>query len=225
MARELTLTAATRYSDFDTFGNTTNSKFGLRWKPIESLMVRATVADGFRAPTISDLYGGGSQTFAFFTDPCDTNFGSSANNATTRANCVAVMGDLANTYRQLGQGFTPVGAANSQTPVAFTSGSNPNLTPELSKSQTIGFVWSPTFLEGFNAAIDWWKIRIDDTIVADSPTSILNDCYIQGIASRCAASVGGAPGFSRDGGTGYVSTMVFGGINAGFRKAEGYDST
>jgi len=222
-AQELTLTAATRYSDFDTFGDTTNSKFGLRWRPIESLMVRATVADGFRAPTIADLYGGGSQTFASFTDPCDTNFGSSATNPTTRANCVAAMGALADSYRQLGQGFTPVNSTNSQTPVAFTSGSNPNLTPELSKSQTIGFVWSPGFLQGFNAAVDWWKIRIDDTIIADSPTSILNDCYIQGIASRCAPSVGGAPGFSRDPVQGYVSTMIFGGINAGYRKAEGYD--
>ncbi len=217
-AEELTLTAATRFSDFDTFGETTNSKFGLRWKPIDSLMLRATVADGFRAPTISDLYGGGSQTFSFFTDPCDTNFGSSATNATTRANCVAAMGALANTYRQIGQGFTPVGSPNSQTPVAFTSGSNPTLTPELSKSQTIGFVWSPSFLEGFNATVDWWKIRIADTIVADSPTTILNDCYIQGITSRCSPQL-----FTRDPGQGYINFMNFGGRNAGFRKAEGYD--
>ncbi len=217
-AEELTLTAATRYSEFDSFGDTTNNKFGLRWKPIESLMLRATVADGFRAPTISDLYGGGSQTFSFFTDPCDTNFGSSANNATTRANCVAAMGALANSYRQLGQGFSPVAQPNSQTPVAFTSGSNPLLTPELSKSQTIGFVWSPGFLEGFNASVDWWKIRIADTIVADSPTTILNDCYIQGITSRCSPQL-----FTRDGTDGYINFMNFGGRNAGFRKAEGYD--
>ncbi|QCO67196.2 TonB-dependent receptor [Luteimonas yindakuii] len=217
-AEELTLTAATRFSDFDTFGETTNSKFGLRWKPFESLMLRATVADGFRAPTISDLYGGGSQTFAFYTDPCDTNFGSSANNATTRANCVAAMGALANTYRQIGQGGTPVASPNSQTSVAFTSGSNPTLTPELSKSQTIGFVWSPSFLEGFNASVDWWKIRIADTIVADSPTTILNDCYIQGITSRCSPQL-----FTRDAGQGFVDFMRFGSRNAGFRKAEGYD--
>lgn len=222
-AQELTFTAATRYSEFDTFGETTNSKFGLRWKPIDSLMVRATVADGFRAPTISDLYGGGSQTFASFTDPCDTSFGSSATDAATRANCVAAMGALANSYRQLGQGFNPVGSPNSQTPVAFTSGSNPLLTPELSKSQTIGFVWSPSFLEGFNASIDWWKIRIDDTIVADSPTAILNDCFVLGIAARCVAPVNGAPGFTRDPNLGYVNNMVFGGRNAGYRKAEGFD--
>jgi iron complex outermembrane receptor protein len=41
---------------------------------------------------------------------------------------------LANSYRQPGQGFVPVGAPDAQTPVAFVSGSNPTLQPELSKS-------------------------------------------------------------------------------------------
>ena len=38
-AKELTLTAATRYSDYDTFGDTLNSKFGLKWKPIDQLQI------------------------------------------------------------------------------------------------------------------------------------------------------------------------------------------
>jgi iron complex outermembrane receptor protein len=104
-ARELSLNLASRFSDYDSFGETTNNKFGLKWKPLDQLLIRGTYADGFRAPTISDLFGGGSQTFSFFTDPCDTNFGSSRDNATTRANCVAAMGAIANTYRQLGQGL------------------------------------------------------------------------------------------------------------------------
>ena len=217
-ARELSLNLASRFSDYDSFGETTNNKFGLKWKPLDQLLIRGTYADGFRAPTISDLFGGGSQTFSFFTDPCDTNFGSSRDNATTRANCVAAMGAIANTYRQLGQGLTPVGTPNSQTPVAFTSGSNPTLTPELSKSQTIGAVWSPTFAEGLNMSLDWWKIRIDDTIVTDSPTAILEDCYIKGLTSRCSPEL-----FTRDAGLGYINFMKFGNRNAGFRKVEGWD--
>ena len=222
-ARELTLDLATRFSDYDSFGETTNNKFGLKWKPMESLLVRGTYADGFRAPTISDLFGGGSQTFSTFTDPCDTLLGASATSAAVRANCVngvggnGAMGALANTYRQLGQGNTPVGTVPAQTPIAFTSGSNPLLTPELSKSQTIGAVWSPGFLEGFNASIDWWKIRIADTIVADTPTTILNDCYVQGIASRCAQAL-----FTRDPTTG-MPLVTFGNRNAGYRKVEGFD--
>lgn len=220
-ARELSFNVASRYSDYDTFGDTTNDKFGLKWKPFDSLLIRATVADGFRAPTISNLFGGGSQTFATYTDPCDTNIGSSANNATTRANCLAELGAVANTFRQVGQGNTPVTAPNQQTPIAFTSGSNSALTPEESKSQTIGFVWSPTFAEGLNLALDWWKVRISDTIVTDAPTNILNDCYIRGDAARCDASASSA--FTRDPVTGQIDSFRFSSINAGFRKVEGFD--
>jgi iron complex outermembrane receptor protein len=60
-ARELSLSISSRYSDFDTFGDTVNSKFGVKWKPIDDLLVRATWAEGFRAPTILNLYGGGTQ--------------------------------------------------------------------------------------------------------------------------------------------------------------------
>jgi len=222
-AQELTLTAASRYSDYTTFGDTTNNKFGLRWRPIDTLLVRATVADGFRAPTIKDLYGGGSQTFSSFTDPCDTSFGSSATNPETRARCAADLGALADTYRQIRQGGTAAASGNTQTPVAFTSGANPNLQPEESKSQTVGFVWSPGFAEGLSIGMDWWKIRIGNTIVDDSPTDMLNDCYIQGIASRCAASVGGAPGFTRDMNQGGIPVVQFASRNSGFRKAEGID--
>jgi iron complex outermembrane recepter protein len=222
-ARELTVNLASRFSDYDTFGETTNNKFALKWKPIDSLLVRATAADGFRAPTIADLFGGGSQTFSFYSDPCDTVRGTAASNATVRNNCIngvggnGALGALGNTYRQLGQGFTPVGTQPAQTPVAFTQGSNPLLTPELSKSQTIGAVWSPDFLDGFSMSVDWWKIRITETIVADTPTAILNDCYVQGIASRCSPAL-----FTRDPVTG-IPTVTFGNRNAGFRKVEGFD--
>jgi len=60
-AKELTLDVATRYSDFTSFGDTTNNKFGLKWRPIDDLLIRGTYAEGFRAPTIGDLYGGTGQ--------------------------------------------------------------------------------------------------------------------------------------------------------------------
>lgn len=218
LVKELTVSLASRVSDYDTFGETTNSKAGLEWRPMDGLLVRGTWAEGFRAPTIADLFGGGSQTFSFFTDPCDTNFGSSATNPTTRANCVTAMGTLANSYRQLAQGFNPATAPNAQTPVAFTSGSNPTLQPETSESKTAGIVWSPSFVAGLNVALDWWTIRIDNTIVADSPSQILADCYVASIASRCSSAL-----FTRDPALGYVNFLSFGGRNAGFREVEGYD--
>jgi len=100
--------------------------------------------------------------------------------------------------------------------VPFTNGSNPNLQPETSKSKTLGVVWSPQFIQNFNVSLDWWKIRIDNTIIADSPNQILIDCYEQGIDARCLQ-------FTRDPALGIVNKLTYGNRNAGFLETEGYD--
>ena len=211
-AQELTLSLASRYSDYDTFGDTTNNKFGFKWRPIDSLLVRGTMADGFRAPTVADLFGGLSQSFEFYTDPCDTSFGAGAGNARCSAAVPA-------NFRQPAQGgIGDAPGPGTQTPIPFLSGSNPNLTPETSESKTLGLVWSPDFVQGLNMTLDWWNIRIENTIVADDPTEILNDCYLRGIDSRCSSTL-----FTRDPATGDITFLQFGGRNAGFREAEGYD--
>ena len=129
---------------------------------------------------MADLFGGVSQTFEYYTDPCDTSFGSARRQ---RRLLGRRSGRITASRRR------PVAsprARATQSPIPFLSGSNPDLTPETSESKTLGFVWSPSFAEGLNLSLDWWNIRIENTIVADSPTDILNDCYVRGIASRCA---------------------------------------
>ena len=37
-------------------------------------------------------------------------------------------------------------------------GGNPNLLPE-TRSKTLGFVYSPSWLEGFDVSLDWWQHR------------------------------------------------------------------
>ena len=53
----LELTGAVRFSDYSTSGSTTTFKAGANWKPIEDLRLRATWAEGFRAPSIGELFG------------------------------------------------------------------------------------------------------------------------------------------------------------------------
>ena len=215
-AQELSLNISSRYSDFDTFGDTVNSKFGLKWKPTDDLLVRATWAQGFRAPTISNLYGGGSQTFAFFADPCDSLRGAAASNPTVQARCGQDIANVA-TYRQLQQGFVPAVQANAQTPLAFfTNAGNQLLTPEESESKNIGIVWSPGFVDGLSLNVDWWTIKIENTIVGDTPTQMLNDCYVENIAARCNS-------FTRDPISGIVNYMEYGSRNAGYIEMEGFD--
>ena len=181
-------------------------------------MVRSSWAEGFRAPTIANLFAGGSQTFAFFTDPCDPLFGAAANNSAVAQACAADIANYAN-FRQLRQGFEPVPGPNQQTPLAVFSGAgNPTLQPEESESFTVGLVWAPEWevLNGLQMSLDWWEVEITETIVGDSPNTILQDCYVQGLASRCAL-------FTRDPVLGIVNQMNYGARNAGFREVEGYD--
>ncbi|KRG74336.1 TonB-dependent receptor [Stenotrophomonas chelatiphaga] len=210
-AKELTLDVATRYSDFNTFGDTTNNKFGLKWRPIDDLLVRATYAEGFRAPTIGDLYGGASQTFVTgFIDPCDSVYGSVGGSA----RCLQ---DVGPGYRQLQQGFIPTVGSAAQSPVPFVAGSNESLTPETSESKTVGFVYSPSYVSGLTVGVDWWSIRIDNTIVSDSANTILRDCYVNRVEERCSL-------FQRDPALGnIVGTLTYGNRNAGYTETEGFD--
>ena len=213
-ARELSISLASRYSDYDTFGDTTNSKFGFKWKPFDQLLVRGTWSEGFRAPTVADLYGGVSQSFEFYTDPCDTSFGAAGGSAACLADVPANFRQPANDGED---GFAD--GPGTQTVTPFLSGSNPNLTPETSESKTLGVVWSPSFVENLNVSLDWWNIRIENTIVADDPSTMLDDCYIRGITSRCE----GPNTFTRDPVTGNITSLSFGGRNAGFVETEGFD--
>lgn len=213
-AEELTLSAATRYSNYDTFGDTTNSKLGLKWKPVDSVLVRSTWAEGFRAPDVSNLYGGASQTFSFYTDPCDTEFGAARGNA----RCLQ---DVPVDFRQPANDAD--GVANgpgTQTPIPFVAGANPDLTPETSESVTLGVVFSPSFAPGLNLSLDWWTIRIENTIVPDTETQVLDDCYLRGIEARCNASTGSR--FVRDA-DGQITSFITTPINVGHVETEGFD--
>ena len=76
VAKLLDFSLATRYSDYSNFGDTLNSKFGFRWKPIEDLMLRGNWSEGFRAPSIAELFAGQADSFPTLSDPCNAaNFG------------------------------------------------------------------------------------------------------------------------------------------------------
>ena len=208
-AKELTFNVATRYSDYSNFGDTLNSKFSMRWRPMEGLLFRATYAEGFRAPTINDLYGGIGGSFESYPDPCAAGQPGAGGPACTAAGVPA-------TYVQLGQGNIPCQTLPCQTNFQFLSGSNPNLSPESSTSKTAGVVWSPKFVQGLDFTLDWFDVKIEDTIADDSVDLILGDCYVSNIPARCA-------GIVRDPNTHVIRNLFFGLTNLGAIRTEGYD--
>jgi iron complex outermembrane receptor protein len=55
LLRELTVSAAVRHDRYSDFGNTTNPKFALNYKPMADLTLCGSYGTSFRAPTLSDI--------------------------------------------------------------------------------------------------------------------------------------------------------------------------
>ncbi|HET7307866.1 MAG TPA: TonB-dependent receptor [Gammaproteobacteria bacterium] len=219
-AQSLALDLAGRHSHYSTFGNTTDGKYSFTWRPIQTLLVRGTYAQGFRAPQISDLFGGISGTFDYYTDPCDFSH-AAGQNADVAKRCTSGFGGQAPVpagYTQLGQGGQPCSTFPCQTGTQFFAGGTPTLQPETSVTKTAGIVYSPEWAQGLDLTVDWYRIHIDNAITGDSVDSILYDCYVLGVASRCSSSL-----FTRDPATGVVNTAHYGEKNAGWTETEGWD--
>lgn len=213
-AEQLDLDIAARTSRYSNFGNTTNGKASIKWKPIDDLLVRANHAKGFRAPAIGELFGGTSQTFDSYLDPCDSVFGAAATIAEVAARCSAE--GLGADFRQtnsVGDPITSGGGGQSNTP--FLSGSNPDLGPETATTRTLGIVYSPSWVDGLNLSLDWYNVRIENVVAGFTATQILNNCYVQGSSSFCSA-------FGRDG-NGQVANLNRSTTNFGWIETEGYD--
>lgn len=168
------LQLAARYSDYSTFGSETTGKAGLRWQPSDELTVRGTYSQGFRAPSIGELFGSVSRFDAQLTDPCSV----------TPARCAA-LGVPAN-YQQI----------NSQ--ISIQTGGNINLQPESSDSFTFGLVYSPGWAESLPVTerldfeITYYDHEIEDIVQAIDAQTFLNDCVAASIAAnanRCTPVV------------------------------------
>ena len=173
----LELTGAVRFSDYSTSGSTTTFKAGLNWKPYEDLRLRASWAEGFRAPSIGELFGSASRFDQTLSDPCsnDSTAGQNfINNATVRANCIAAGVPANGSYQQ----------PNPQ--VSVIVGGNEDLDPETSKSWVLGGVWSPSFLRGFSVETNWYKIKIDGAIQTISADVTVNNCMLNSDPLACA---------------------------------------
>ncbi len=184
-AKDLDLSVAARYSDYSTFGDVTTTKIGLKWRPHDSLLLRSTYSEGFRAPFIGELYGL-SQFGASITDPCSGY--ATSGNAQLIANCTAL--GIPTTYKQLGfQIFT-------------TTGGNDKLQPETSESLTFGAVYSPDWIKGsaFADSLDieatYYRHHVKSAIQAPDAQDVLNACVATANAasSSCAGIVRNATG-------------------------------
>jgi iron complex outermembrane receptor protein len=218
----LNLNLASRHSDYSNFGKTTNSKVSFTYRPIKDVLTRGTWAEGFRAPTVGDTFGGGQQSFdTGWLDPCDTVYGAAAQSAATLGRCTAGFGGVRGTpasYRQrIQSGAVITSSAGAQTAYPFNaSAGNAFLQPETAVTRTLGVVYNPNFVPGLSASLDWYSIKIDNRITAVSASYIARQCYEEGLSEFCSSIV-------RDATSGQVIGLSRGNANLGKIKTEGVD--
>ncbi len=158
-AQSLELNLAGRHSSYPRFGAVSTGKAGLRWQPLEDLLVRSTYSTGFRAPNVGELFLGATESFDPLADPC----ADPGTNETADMNCLL-------------DGDAGGGGGGLVQPYDLWQG-NLDLQPETSKNLTYGLIYSPKWFPDFNVGVDFYDIRIDDFIVIGQGQYYLDSCY------------------------------------------------
>lgn len=172
LVQSLELSLSTRLSEYSNFGSTTNSSYKLSYRPVEELLIRASYGEGFRAPSINELYQGVADSRPAATDPCSSNSVAYTSSADVRARCAAA--GVSPTFVQRDPQFRA------------RVGGNDKVQPEEAITKVFGFVYSPDFIENLGISADWYNIEIENVIGQRTAQNIANDCYVTGIASYCA---------------------------------------
>lgn len=201
----LDLDVASRHTNYTSFGGNTTSRAGLKWQVDNDLLLRGTWSQGFRAPTIDDLFAGPTLLSSVVSDPC-SNYTTSGVSAVVQQRCANGI-----------DGVAPVSPAYTQSnsQINTLESGNPNLKPETSISRTVGFVYSPDWASGLNLNLDYYKIEVDNTIQPFSGQAIMDGCYISGVASDCARITRG--------GIGGIKVLNDAVANVGVTRTDGFD--
>jgi outer membrane receptor protein involved in Fe transport len=152
----LEFNGAVRATDYSTSGYVTTWKLGATWQPIDDIRLRATRSRDIRAPNLNELYQAGTANTSTVTNPF---------------------------FPGVGPGTGTYGASLSY---LGTITGNLNLSPEKADSWNVGAVFSPRFLPGFSASVDYFDIKVKDAIDSLSADDIVNRCF-EGLADFCAA--------------------------------------
>ena len=176
----LDLTAAYRYSEYESTNNLNASQggdidtdtyaLGLAWVPFEDLRVRTQIQRAVRAPNINELFLPQNSGLTSLTDPC-----AGTTPSATQAQC-ANTGLSAALY-----GSVPPDSGQLNT----LTGGNPNLEAEKSDTFTFGVVYQPSQIDDLMVSIDYFDIVVEDAIGTVPAATTLSQCLETGSDAFC----------------------------------------
>ena len=145
--QSLTMDVSGRLDHYNDFGNTTNPKIAFDWRVYDDLKLRADWSTSFVAPPQDEIGGDGTWN--------NTNYTSTTQNASLP---IALFPQVT----QLGiPGCT---AASTSCTIASLNGiqavnSNPNQGPSHGLGWTVGFDFTPSWLQGFTWSFTLWNAK------------------------------------------------------------------
>ncbi len=225
LIEDLVLDAGYRYSDYSTGIQADTYKVGLQWAPTRDVRFRASYQQAIRAPNIIELYTPQAVTNSsqLSSDPCAPT----VNTDGTISPATATAAQCANTgvtAAQYGDGLntnTIVQCPANQ--CAVLNGGNPDLQAEEAKTVAVGFTFTPSFISGLTASLDYYRIKLDGTIGSIPLGIVVNNCLQTGDPTFCGlvqrAANGTLFGTTRANGGYVVGTS----INVGAGETSGVD--
>ena len=167
----LSLDAGYRYSSYTLGFNTNTYKVGLEWAPISDVRLRGGYNRAVRAPDMNELFSPAIVGSGGTADPC---WG--PNPQYTLAQCQRTHVTPAQYGHIL---VNPAAQINTDV------GGNSALIPEVADTYTVGLVIQPQAVPNLAVSIDYFNIKIKQTITSLSSNTIISDCANTGDPTLC----------------------------------------
>jgi len=133
---------AVRYEDYGgNIGSEISPKIAMSWRPMDTLILRGSFSQSFRAPNIDIIEQGLESNSVIFRDPIS--------NQRVRA------------------GLEPAIPENGEVEFTYTlGGPAPNVGNEYADTFSAGFIWEPTGqLDGLSVQADFWRFEVSDRVL------------------------------------------------------------
>jgi iron complex outermembrane receptor protein len=155
LVNKLNFQIAGRYERYNDVGDVFKPKAVLSWYPVESLQIRGSYAEGFRAPNLEQLH---------------TAVTSRVNYPTDFYRCQADInkGNI--------DSFSQCSSSDSVSNIRL---GNPNLKPEKDYNYGLGLVYTPAFVDNLTFTADYWRIEQEDLVGIRSYQNIADLDYYQ----------------------------------------------
>jgi len=190
------LNLAGRYTNYSVSGAVQTWKIGFNWNVVDSLRFRGTTSIDIRAPTLTDLFQPATILENVFTD--------------------LHIPDPTKPQVPNPQYYSST--------TAFSSQGNPNLMPEVSRTYTVGLVWTPDFIQGLTVSLDYYRIHLANAIEPIAPsTTIQTLCEASGGTSIYCANYQRPLPFSDHSIANFATTLFTFNENTASQQSEGWD--